>query len=63
MIVSDVVGHFEGVQIGMHTQNDTGCAVANAVAGVVAVPPTCKEQLMGTANELAIATIRSWCRI
>ena len=36
MIVSDVVGHFEGVQIGMHTQNDTGCAVANAVAGVVA---------------------------
>ena len=36
MIVSDVVRHFEGVQIGMHTQNDTGCAVANAVAGVVA---------------------------
>ena len=35
-IVSDVVRHFDGVQIGMHTQNDTGCAVANAVAGVVA---------------------------
>ncbi len=35
-IVRDVVAHFDGVQIGMHTQNDTGCAVANAVAGVVA---------------------------
>ncbi len=35
-IVRDVVAHFEGVQIGMHTQNDTGCAVANAVAGVIA---------------------------
>lgn len=34
-IVADVVRHFDGVQIGMHTQNDTGCAVANAVAGVV----------------------------
>ena len=36
MIVREVVAHFDGVQIGMHTQNDTGCAVANAVAGVVA---------------------------
>ena len=35
-IVREVVGHFGGVQIGMHTQNDTGCAVANAVAGVIA---------------------------
>ena len=35
-IVTDVVRHFDGVQIGMHTQNDTGCAVANAVAGVLA---------------------------
>ena len=35
-IVAEVVRHFDGVQIGMHTQNDTGCAVANAVAGVVA---------------------------
>ncbi len=35
-IVREVVAHFDGVQIGMHTQNDTGCAVANAVAGVVA---------------------------
>ena len=36
VIVEEVVRHFDGVQIGMHTQNDTGCAVANAVAGVVA---------------------------
>jgi 2-isopropylmalate synthase len=35
-IVRDVVRHFEGVTIGMHTQNDTGCATANALAGVVA---------------------------
>jgi 2-isopropylmalate synthase len=34
-IVADVVRHFDGVTIGMHTQNDTGCAVANAVAGVL----------------------------
>lgn len=37
-IVREVVAHFgpSGPVIGMHTQNDTGCAVANAVAGVVA---------------------------
>ena len=33
-IVTDVVAHFAGLTIGMHTQNDTGCATANAVAGV-----------------------------
>ncbi|MEE9417695.1 MAG: citramalate synthase [Acidimicrobiales bacterium] len=33
-VVRDVVGHFDGVAIGMHTQNDTGCALANAIAGV-----------------------------
>ncbi len=32
--VAEVVRHFDGVQIGMHTQNDTGCALANAIAGV-----------------------------
>ena len=32
--VADVIGHFDGVQVGMHTQNDTGCALANALAGV-----------------------------
>ncbi len=34
--VTEIANHFDGVRIGMHTQNDTGCAVANAVAGVVA---------------------------
>ncbi len=32
--VGDVVRHFDGVTVGMHTQNDTGCAQANALAGV-----------------------------
>ena len=35
-IVAEVVRHFSGVTVGMHTQNDTGCATANAIAGVVA---------------------------
>ncbi len=35
-IVSEVVSYFEGVRIGIHTQNDSGCAVANSVAAVVA---------------------------
>ncbi len=35
-IVGEIVRHFDGVRIGMHTQNDTGCATANAIAGVVA---------------------------
>lgn len=35
-IVADIVSHFDGVRVGMHTQNDTGCATANAVAGVIA---------------------------
>ena len=30
----DVVSMFPEIVVGMHTQNDTGCAVANAVAGV-----------------------------
>ncbi len=30
----DIVRAFPEVVVGMHTQNDTGCAVANAVAGV-----------------------------
>ena len=31
-----VVEMFPDITVGMHTQNDTGCAVANAVAGVIA---------------------------
>src|SRR5690606_5545441 len=35
-IVAEVVRHFDGVTVGMRPQNDTGCATANAIAGVVA---------------------------
>lgn len=34
-ITSEVVSYFEGVTVGIHTQNDSGCAVANSVAAVV----------------------------
>ena len=34
-IASEVVTYFQGVPIGIHTQNDSGCAVANSVAAVV----------------------------
>ena len=34
-IVAEVARHFAGVQIGIHTQNDTGCAVPNAIAAVI----------------------------
>jgi 2-isopropylmalate synthase len=46
-IVAQVVGYF-GVdqQIGIHTQNDTGCAVANSVAAVVSGA----THLQGTVN-------------
>jgi 2-isopropylmalate synthase len=35
-IVGEVASYFEGMTIGIHTQNDSGCAVANSVAAVVA---------------------------
>jgi 2-isopropylmalate synthase len=34
-ITAEVVSYFEGTTIGIHTQNDSGCAVANSVAAVV----------------------------
>ena len=34
-ITSEVTSYFEEVVIGIHTQNDTGCAVGNAIAAVV----------------------------
>jgi 2-isopropylmalate synthase len=34
-IVTEVSSYFEGVTVGIHTQNDSGCAVANSVAAVV----------------------------
>jgi 2-isopropylmalate synthase len=46
-IVGEVAGYFgPGQQIGIHTQNDTGCAVANSVAAVVAGA----THLQGTVN-------------
>ena len=46
-ITSEVVAHFgDDVQIGIHTQNDTGCAVANSIAAVVGGA----TQLQGTVN-------------
>jgi 2-isopropylmalate synthase len=45
-ITEEVVRYFEGVPIGIHTQNDTGCAVANSIAAVVAGA----SQLQGTIN-------------
>jgi 2-isopropylmalate synthase len=44
-IVATVVAHFD-VPIGIHTQNDTGCAVANAMAAVRAGA----TQVQGTMN-------------
>ena len=45
-ITSEVSRYFSGVQIGIHTQNDTGCAVANAVVAVVGGA----TQVQGTIN-------------
>ena len=46
-IVGQVVGYFGAdQQIGIHTQNDTGCAVANSVAAVVSGA----THLQGTVN-------------
>ncbi len=45
-ITAEVVRHFDGVQVGIHTQNDSGCAVANSVAAVVGGA----TQVQGTVN-------------
>ncbi len=34
-ITTEVVSYLDGMRIGIHTQNDTGCAVANSLAAVV----------------------------
>jgi 2-isopropylmalate synthase len=34
-ITGEVVSYFDGLRIGIHTQNDSGCAVANTVSAVV----------------------------
>ncbi len=46
-ITSEVVAHFgHDVQVGIHTQNDSGCAVANSIAAVVGGA----SHLQGTVN-------------
>ena len=45
-ITSEVVSYFDGVRIGIHTQNDTGCAVANTISAVVGGA----EHVQGTVN-------------
>ena len=45
-ITAEVVSYFEGTSIGIHTQNDSGCAVANTVAAVVGGA----TQVQGTIN-------------
>ena len=34
-ITGEVVSYLEGVKVGIHTQNDSGCAVANSIAAVL----------------------------
>jgi len=34
-ITAEVTSYFEGTAVGIHTQNDSGCAVANSVAAVL----------------------------
>ena len=45
-ITTEVTSYFEGATIGIHTQNDSGCAVANSVAAVVGGA----SQVQGTVN-------------
>jgi 2-isopropylmalate synthase len=45
-ITTEVTRFFGGVNIGIHTQNDSGCAVANSVAAVVGGA----TQVQGTVN-------------
>ncbi len=43
---AEIVAHFSDVPIGIHTQNDSGCAVANSIAAVVGGA----TQVQGTIN-------------
>ncbi len=45
-ITSEVTSYFEGTAVGIHTQNDSGCAVANSVAAVLGGA----SQVQGTVN-------------
>ena len=45
-ITAEIARYLDGVNLGIHTQDDTGCAVANAVAGVLGGA----TQVQGTIN-------------
>jgi 2-isopropylmalate synthase len=45
-IVTEVTAHLAGTAVGIHTQNDSGCAVANTLAGVLGGA----TQIQGTVN-------------
>jgi 2-isopropylmalate synthase len=45
-IATEVASYFEGTDLGIHTQNDSGCAVANSIAAVVGGV----GQVQGTVN-------------
>jgi 2-isopropylmalate synthase len=45
-VTAEVVDYFAGTAIGIHTQNDSGCAVANSIAAVVGGA----TQVQGTVN-------------
>ena len=45
-ITAEIAHRFDGLQLGIHTQDDTGCAVANAVAAVLSGA----TQVQGTIN-------------
>ncbi len=45
-ITTEVTAHFDDIQIGIHTQNDSGCASGNSIAAVLGGA----TQLQGTVN-------------
>ena len=52
-VTAEVVSYLEGTKVGIHTQNDSGCAVANSVAAVLG-PSGCGK------THLAHAIANAW---
>ena len=46
-ITGEVVSYLEGVKVGIHTQHDSGCAVANSVAAVPGAPSNVQSTVTG----------------
>ena len=55
-ITAEVTSCFRGTAVGIHTQNDSGCAVANLVAAVLGGPATCRGPSTATASGPATPT-------